>query len=165
MGGVSVIVCIDFKGDKSDCVLTHVEVPRAPLPRPGQKGEIYTFRVLDVPEEIETKTVGELLAGLVRNLGGRPGVDYGVAFNIPWQKLSAGELASDEALLSRDEACRLLGISNSYLSEETARGLLAACTPPKRGTGMRPNCYNMSDVKYYQTVKKSRGRPRKGEGG
>jgi hypothetical protein len=157
-----IIICVDFNRGSPACVLAHEELPRAPLPRPGQKGDVYTFRILDPPKGLDPKEAGVLVEASVRALGGRPGVDWPVAYNVPWVKLRDGDVASEEDAVPLEDAAALLGLAPYTLYQDLALGRLASTRPPQMKTGHRPHLINLKDLRHYKAAKPPRGRPRKG---
>jgi hypothetical protein len=155
----NIIVSIEFKWHEPRCVLAYEAVEGIPLPTPGQKKDIYTFRVLDVPSRYSPSAVGDILLEQVRALRGRPGVDYAVAYNIPWVKLRDSSIISEKGMVSLEEAVEFLGTSRAHVHNLLASGRLASTRPPKNTRGQRVHMLNIKDLDYYIDTKVKRGRP------
>jgi excisionase family DNA binding protein len=156
-----IIACIDFNRGSPALVLAHEEIPRAPLPRPGQRGDVYTFRILDPPKGLPPKEAAALVEASVRALGGRPGVDWPVAYNVPWVKLRDGDVSSEEGAVPVEEAASILGLTRETVYADLAQGRLASTRPPQMKSGHRPHLINLKDLRHYQAHKPPRGRPKK----
>jgi hypothetical protein len=124
---------------------------------------LYTFRVSGVPVSLRESAVADLILGLVNDLGGRPGVDYKVAYNVTWDALCAGGLVSGEGNVSLEEIQALHGYTKYTLSFLLGKGQLAASRPPQMKGGHRPVIINKADLDYYLSHKKAKGRPLKKE--
>jgi hypothetical protein len=156
-----VIVCVDFDWEKSQVVLAYQELERAPLPTPGQKKEIYTFRIYDVPVRHKAGHVADLVLEKILAQKGRPGVDYNLAYNISWERVRDGSIVSDFETVTSEKACEILGMTWTKLRAELSDGRVASTRPPQSKTGNRPHVFNKADLDYYLAHKKPRGRPPK----
>jgi hypothetical protein len=152
-----VLISIAYKGKDSRCVLAAEDLPDAPLPKPGQRNEIYTYRIYNVPERYKSWQVGDRLIQKFLQLEGRPGVAFETAYNIPWETLRDGSIVSAQESFTFDEAMKFIGCAKTTLQDLLSKGKIAVTRIPQVTSGPRPVTINKTDLEYFLAHKRSRG--------
>jgi hypothetical protein len=148
----NLIICIKFDYQKTRYVLSHDELPEAPLPFPGQKGDIYTFRVLKCPRGIEPNKVSKLLVDEFLRINSRPNTGpepWRIAYNIPYQVLLKHGVVTEAPNVSFDEMMEQANRAKYTIDKAIAKGKLACSRPPKPQGGTPERVVNSLDFEYY----------------
>ncbi|MDR1166610.1 MAG: hypothetical protein LBO66_12240 [Deltaproteobacteria bacterium] len=156
------IISIKFDYQKTRHVFSYEDQPEAPLPTPGQKKDLFTFRVTGAPNELKPEQIATVIANDLQRLNSFPG-PYSLAFNIPWDRLCLKGAVSEERDYTPQEAAVLSERSISTIQEALACGKLAASRPAKMTRGHRPQVINGVDLKFYIASLGKTTRPKKGK--
>lgn len=148
----NIIICIKFDYQKTRYVLSHDELPEAPLPPPGQKLDIYTFRILDCPRGKEPDKIAELIVNEFLRLNTRP--NHGpnpwlVAYNIPYRILVSKGIVSPAPNIPLEEVAQRSNRQIFTINRAIAKGKLACSRPPGTKGGPRERIVNAIDVEFY----------------
>lgn len=161
-----VIVSVYYGDDGPECVLAHEEIEHAPLPKPGQKGGVHTFRIRRLPSGArhprDAWQRGEALTAALASMNGLPGEDWDPVYNVTWEDVRRRALATGEPSLPLEKAAEVLNLTLKTLVREVYLGRVASAErSPLSAGGKKIRVFSLPDLEFYRDGKRPPWRPRK----
>jgi hypothetical protein len=143
-----VILTVRLDGERT--VMIHSRDAGAPsegLPSPGQKGKLFTFRIMGLPLLDWPEKAAEIIIRGFKGHPDRPGRTWHVAYNIPWERLRKHGLEAAEPGILVTEAAKAAGRGFEGLRRAMVAGKLAVTRPSREKVGgMAPPQVNPVDL-------------------
>ncbi|MDR1314707.1 MAG: hypothetical protein LBQ12_13720 [Deltaproteobacteria bacterium] len=114
--------------------------------RAGQKGAFFTFLVAGVPRSVSPEAAAKRIADGFDARGSRPGVEWHVAYSIPWARLRDSGVEAAEPGIGLEEAVERSGRLMSSLERAMGQGRLPVTRPLKPGGGWALSQVNPADL-------------------
>jgi hypothetical protein len=116
----------------------------------GQRGRFFTFRIKDVPANVETESVGKRIVKGFAERGCRPENIWPVAYYLDWPRLRDHGVEAEEPGVVQEKVAEMLGRPVSSIVKAVGKGHIPVTRPKRPGGGQAPSLVNPADIQVFQ---------------